>query len=71
MKAKDTMALMALMMASGMDVEPILDRPKPQRRTAEELAEHKGLKAFYYGDECIYALNKKNADRKARRLNLI
>lgn len=27
----------------------------------------KGLKEFFYGENSVYALNKKNADRKARK----
>jgi len=36
----------------------------------EQLAINKGLKKFVYGDIHIFALNQKNADRKARKLNL-
>ncbi len=31
----------------------------------------KGLKEFFYGEKVIYALNKKNADRKAVKQGLI
>lgn len=31
----------------------------------------KGLKKFYYGDDFVFALNKKNADKKASKLGLI
>ena len=31
----------------------------------------KGLKQFFYGEKAIYALNKKNADKKARKQGLI
>lgn len=29
-----------------------------------------GLKSFSYGESVVWAINKKNADRKARKLNL-
>lgn len=31
----------------------------------------KGVKEFWYGDQVIYAINKKNADKKARKKGLI
>ena len=31
----------------------------------------KGVKEFFYGQEVIYARNKKNADRKARNKGLL
>ena len=34
-------------------------------------ASSKGLKIFVYNGECVVALNKKNADRKARKLGLL
>jgi len=30
----------------------------------------KGLKKFYYGDQFIWAINKKNADKKAKKLGI-
>lgn len=43
----------------------------PKKRTMptkDEIAENKGLKKFFYGDKYVYAINKKNADRKAKNL---
>ena len=50
-----------------------------QRKTQEEILKTeppkeiipKGLKEFFYGQEVIYALNQKNADKKARKQGLI
>ena len=30
-----------------------------------------GVKPFYYGDNVVFAINQKNADRKARNLGFI
>lgn len=30
-----------------------------------------GLKEFFYGDVSVWAINKKNADKKAKKLNLL
>ena len=32
-----------------------------------ERLKNKGLKEYFYGENVIYAINKKNADRKAKR----
>ena len=34
-------------------------------------SERKGMKQFYYGEEYVWAINKKNADKKAKKLNLV
>ena len=46
-------------------------REPPPKRTKEEINEHHGLKKFYFGDKIIYAINRKNANKKAKKLGLI
>ena len=41
-----------------------------QERKVERLRK-RGVKEFRYGNRVIYAINKKNADRKAKKLKLI
>lgn len=56
--------------------------PKKKKLTEEEIQELKkqqeikrhldnGLKPFYYGQNVVYALGKKKADNKARKLGYI
>ena len=45
---------------------------EPKKRLSEdEIAERKGLKKFFYDDNYVWALNQKNADRKARNLGFV
>ena len=55
---------------------------RPQEYTDEELKKlrefkerqrllSRGVKVFEYGDEVVYARNKKNADKKAKKRGLI
>lgn len=37
----------------------------------EQLALNKGLKKFEYNGVFVFALNQKNADRKAKKLNIL
>ena len=61
--------------ASSQVVEPEVVKTKlseEDRALKQELIKlNKGLKKFSYGDEYIFALNQKNADRKAKKLGLI
>lgn len=41
------------------------------KKTEKEKAEMKGLKEFDFNGNKVYALNKKNADRKAKKLGYI
>lgn len=45
------------------------DEEKNQRLAKAEIERNKsnGLKEFFYGENSLYALNQKNADKKARR----
>jgi len=47
------------------------DEEKKQRRYNAEIKRKKanGLKEFFYGENSLYALNQKNADKKARKMN--
>ena len=44
------------------------DKEKKQRLAKAEIERNKanGLKEFFYGENSVWALNQKNADRKAR-----
>jgi hypothetical protein len=44
------------------------DEEKKQRLTKAEIERNKanGLKEFFYGENSLWALNQKNADKKAR-----
>ena len=42
---------------------------KAEREKVQNL--NKGMKQFYYGEEYVWAINQKNADKKAKKLNLV
>ena len=48
--------------------EELSEEEKAELKALKErkINENRGLKAFYYCDGIIWALNRKNADRKAR-----
>jgi hypothetical protein len=48
----------------------IMDLPEHEIkvRDEEDFNRAKGLKKFFYGDNSLWAINQKNADRKARSL---
>lgn len=66
MKKQNMLAFMtAMQMANDVFNEETLKRPlnkKPKKKPIP-----KGLKEFFYGENSLYALNQKNADRKARK----
>ena len=77
-------ALMLLYGASAMNTFSEYDtessyrseRPKshkvnPNIKETNAYYESKGLRKFMYGNGFVWALNQKNADRKARKENLI
>lgn len=39
--------------------------------TEDELAPSKGLKKFFFGENYVWAINEKNANRKAKKLNYL
>lgn len=45
------------------------DEGKKQRLAKAEIERNKsrGLKEFFYGENSVWAINRKNADKKARR----
>ena len=71
-KLKSLAILSTMMVLSGNSPysECIEKKPKKQL-TEDEIAESKGLKKFFYGENYVWALNKKNADRKAKRVGFI
>jgi hypothetical protein len=82
MKSKmGAMAAMAIMSVINPDMKRELEEPKyveteeekKQRMALIKVEQQKanGLKEFTYGENSIWAINKKNADKKARKLNYI
>ena len=71
-KLKSLAIISAMMALSGSSPysERIEKEPKKQL-TDDEIAERKGLKKFFYGENYVWALNQKNADRKARNLGFV
>lgn len=75
-KFKNIGALMAMYMAGvsspfhripeASDEEKIKKLENNQKAFPDKYKEKYGLKEFKYGDNVIYARNKKNADRKAK-----
>lgn len=41
-------------------------KKKRQKAIDKKINEAKGLKEFFYGENSVWAINQKNADRKAR-----
>ncbi len=77
-KALSTFAAMAALSFSS-EPNPLFHKPSKEserdrnlRLKQFEIENNKanGLKEFIYGNESIWALNKKNADKKARMNNL-
>ena len=67
---KSLMLAYAMLAASTPNIMD-LDFPKREKQVRDEEAfnKSKGLKRFFYGQNSLWAINKKNADRKARSLN--
>lgn len=42
------------------------EKKKRQESIYKKINEAKGLKQFFYGENSLYALNRKNADKKAQ-----
>jgi len=70
------LSMMALAMSSSIYADSYNDlfgeeEPKRKRKPLPiKKIIPKGIKEFFYGTEIIYALNKKNADRKALKQGL-
>jgi len=77
MRAKAMFGMLAMMaMASevmeGEERTEIVAKPNyTDSLTDQEKAQRKGLKPFKYGNDTVYALNQKTADKKARKLGYI
>jgi hypothetical protein len=71
MKKSSALGMMLMMGAImehqdyGMSMDMREDKPK-NKKTVKKIIP-KGLKEFFYGENSLYALNQKNADRKARK----
>ncbi len=53
------------------DIIPETDEQREQRIKKEKIEIYKsqGLTEFFYGNNSLWALNKKNADKKAKKRN--
>ena len=63
-----------LMMAGGLSSIEGEERSSNKRilnKNPKKKIIPKGMKEFWYGDQVIYSINKKNADKKARKKGLI
>ena len=68
---------MAAMFAMASELEVNHENPSPEispeireelhQKWVEKTQKKKGLTLFYYGENSLWALNQKNADRKARK----
>ena len=75
MKKSNALGMMLMMGAMmeaqdyGMSMDMREDKPKTKKPIKKPIKKiiPKGLKEFFYGEKVIYALNQKNADRKARK----
>ena len=71
MKKSSALGMMLMMGAMmehqdyGMSMGMREDKPKTKKPKKKIIP--KGLKEFFYGENSLYALNQKNADRKARK----
>lgn len=79
MSLKSRLALLSMFAA--------LSLPQPEARSIRRLRQNKsmrdlhlaeierkkanGMKEFFYGEKSVWALNKENADRKAKKLNYL
>lgn len=73
MKSSSKLGLLAAMGAMALMGTQAEEMPVRKRfqRSISELNKRKGLKEFFYGENSIWAINQKNADKKARLNNLI
>tara|TARA_R100000951_G_scaffold54402_1_gene45771 strand:- start:227 stop:451 length:225 start_codon:yes stop_codon:yes gene_type:complete len=68
MKKQNMLGMLAMMAAmSNPEDYGTFEQEKQIKKKPKKKIIHKGLKEFFYGEKVIYALNKKNADRKARK----
>lgn len=64
-------SLIALAMGGGMDMSPFSSNEKRRRYVPKDKKPMPQLKEFRYGENKVTALNKKNADKKAKKNNWI
>lgn len=70
MKKQNMLGMLAMMAAmSNPEDYGTFEQEKKIKKSKKKIIP-KGLKEFFYGKKVIYALNKKNADRKARKQGL-
>lgn len=66
MKKQNMLGMLAMMAAiSNPEDYGTFEQEKKIKKPKKKIAP-KGLKEFFYGENSLYALNQKNADRKAR-----
>lgn len=63
--------LFGIMGASYLGENPNFNEHEPRKVKPKKEIIPKGLKEFFYGEKVIYALNKKNADKKALKQGLV
>ena len=67
-KKSNALAMMTMLaMANDRFRQDIVEEEKQHKNTPKKKIIPKGLKEFFYGQNSLYALNQKNADRKARK----
>ena len=73
MSKSKILTFLSIMTALSEHSEPTkrIKRKPRKQLTEDELAESKGLKKFFYGENYVWALNNKNADRKAKNFGFI
>ena len=70
MKSSIKLGMLAMMMAASSSQETSTN-PKQRAKKDKKKIIPKGLKEFFYGENSLYALNQKNADRKAKTKGFI
>jgi len=65
------LAMLTALAAMATPMINIMDLPEPEIkvRDEDEFNRAKGLKKFFYGENSLWSINQKNADRKAHSLN--
>lgn len=65
-------AAMAMMAVAYSELETKRTKPITDSLPKEKIIiRGKGVKEFWYGENVIYAINQKNADRKAKKLGYL
>lgn len=71
MKKRNLGLMMAMMMATNFGSDPFEEEEIQKEKKPPKKIIPKGLKEFFYGENSVFALNQKNADKKARKKGYI